>query len=78
MGSSARSAGIGMPDCVISASSPTSLQRHRLAARIGAADDELAMFAVELDGERDNRNPATLQSAFQQRMTRVAQDESIT
>ena len=35
-------------------------QRDGLAASIGAADDELAMLAVEFDGKRDHRCAATL------------------
>ncbi len=54
------------------------LQRHGLAAGVGTADDDLAMLAVELDGERNDGNAPGFQRPLQQRMARVAQDERIT
>ena len=78
IGNSARSAGTGIPDCAISASQADGLQRNRLAAGVGPADDELAMLRCPVSTvSGTTATPLGFSVALQQRMARIAQDERI-
>ena len=52
---------------------PHGLQRHRLAAGVGAADQQGAALLVQLQAERHHRAPLPPQHVLEQRMARVPQ-----
>src|SRR5215471_1719231 len=56
---------------------PNRLQGNCLASRIGTADDELPVGAVQLDCDRNYSTATRTKIAFQQRMTRSAQLQKI-
>src|SRR5271166_6599111 len=52
-------------------------QGNRLAASVGAADDELTMLIVQLDAQRNHHRALRLERSLQQRMPCVAQNQCV-
>ena len=78
MGSSARSAGIGMPDCAISASRPMVFSATVFPPVLGPLMTSWRCWLSSSTVIGTTATPRGFQRAFQQRMARVAQDQRIT
>ena len=76
IGSTARCAATGMPDCAASAAKPRRFQRDRLAAGVRPADDQYFFRAAERERHRHDRALFAPQLVFEHGMPYINADRN--